>query len=160
MAVALVVAMVSVENVSQAERVRVYTLCAEQEKFVYREIELYGRFAEYERAFIIYANLFDGSVVYIPPNVRLLDAIIRDAVLILNVSVEIMDGGGTVAEHALIDTILRNAWQIDGIEMVTLWIDGRLDYLPEGSMLFELRVERLADVSGSNFFVLECKFLL
>jgi hypothetical protein len=121
-----------------SDTVRIYTYFNDSESsgFVYRKAAPDDCLTETRRAFYIYAALF-GEICFLPPDVRLLDVFIAEPLMIINVSPEFTQYGGTFAERALVAMLHRNAWQIRGVGMITLWIDGRLDFLPEGTLLYE-----------------------
>lgn len=85
-----------------------------------------------EIAFTIFENYFKTKN---SNNVAVLDTNIIKGVLHLNVSKEISNYGGATNEINLVNSLVRTAVEIKGIEELTLLIEGEEGYLPEGSII-------------------------
>ena len=91
-----------------------------------------------EYANVIFSNLFSCENAYfIPENIKILNIYDMKGHLILDVSLDINKYGGTYYEKRLATQIIRNALDIDGINKVTLLIDGKLQALNEGTTIEE-----------------------
>lgn len=101
---------------------------------------LYGELTAQNKAEIIYSNLFspyNSKRICIPEGTRLLAVDILDGMLLLDVSADILQyGGGSAYEQGLVSQIMLNASEIEGVETVTLLIEGERVYLPEGTELY------------------------
>ena len=99
-----------------------------------------------QRAFIVFNEIFNNfdpeKMIYVPPDVQVLDVFFHpyDAHLILNVSSEILNYGGTHFEDRLVTKLIKNAGNIPGVGYFTVLIDGQREYLPEGIMIHEFKV--------------------
>lgn len=99
-----------------------------------------------QRAFIVFNEIFNNfdpdKMIYAPPNVQVLDVFFHpyEAHLILNVSDEILNYGGTHFEYRLVNKLLKNAGNIPGVGYFTVLIEGRREHLPEGIKIHEIRV--------------------
>ncbi len=101
--------------------------------------EFEGDFSDRDIAYILFYNLFDKSPNYIPEGTHLLDVSLLDHQLVLNVSHEMLSyGGGCYYETCLIKQILCTAFDIEGVNDVTLLVDGSLCYFPEGSLIYKV----------------------
>lgn len=91
-----------------------------------------------EKAFHVFEGFFsDGLSASIPAETKVLQVTINEDLLILNVSREIKNYGGTANEEALTRQLVETALAMPGIAKVTLLIEGKEDYLPEGSRIFD-----------------------
>ena len=70
---------------------------------------------------------------YIPSNVSVLSVVVNDDELILNVTEDIQNYGGTFYEKALVEQLLETTLSIEGINKVTLLIEGESKPLTEGT---------------------------
>jgi len=75
----------------------------------------------------------DNLYTQIPENVELLSSSIADKVLTLDFSRDIKNYGGNEREAGLIRQILYTMKQINGVEKVKIIIEGKQDFLPEGT---------------------------
>ncbi len=67
---------------------------------------------------------------------KLLGIAFEDGHLTINVSKEIADyGGGTYYENCLRNQIIKTGTSIEGVDKVSLLIEGKLNYLPEGTII-------------------------
>lgn len=122
-----------------------YDLSADKDIFVGEPIDVYGSFTDEQIAFMIFSNLFEPSgkdaLPFISEGTKLLSVKIYKEHLIIDVSRQITDyGGGTAFEQALVNTLVQNARQLSGISTVSLLIEGKPEYLPEGTGVFELKI--------------------
>lgn len=94
------------------------------------------RAAAEERAFILFQAFFEGEHVgFVPDGVRLLNVQSKNGVLYVDVSREILAYGGSYYERCLISQIVRTALDMDGVDSVTLLIEGEVCALAEGSFI-------------------------
>lgn len=119
-----------------------YDLSKGEDVFVSEPIDVYGGFSSEHIAYMIYGNLFEhygtDRFPFISEGTKLLSAKINNGHLMINASGQIADyGGGTAFEQALVNTILKNAEQIEGVTKISLLIEGKLEVLPEGTDIFE-----------------------
>jgi len=95
------------------------------------------------RALVIFSEIFDNfnpdKMIYAPPNVRILDIFFHasNSHLILNLSADILNFGGTHFEYRLIHKLLINAAGIKEVDSLTILIDGQRQYFPEGTKVHE-----------------------
>ena len=98
------------------------------------------------RALIIFSEIFDNfnpdKMIFVPPDVRILDIIFHAeyAHLILNLSTDILNFGGTHFEYRLISKLLVNAANIREAGYFSVWIDGQRQYLPEGTIVLNFKL--------------------
>ncbi len=93
-----------------------------------------------QRAYAVFSKLFTSPFnAYIPDNTKLISANINDHVLILNVSEEILKYGGSYNETRIKELIIKNALDLEGVDCVTLLVNGDCVPLPEGSEIDEYR---------------------
>lgn len=112
-------------------------------EYYMKEIIFVSQFTVQEKRMLIFDNFFnrcDNEVNFVPEDTELLDVKLYDGHLELYVSEAICDyGGGTAWEIALVDGILSTAFTLDDVEDVTLYIDGTVECLPEGTILDRYR---------------------
>lgn len=96
-----------------------------------KHIDFIGDFSSEEKIMIIFDNFF------IRCNNELIDIKLSDGELKIYVTSDIKSyGGGTAEELRLVKGILANAfYNTEEVKNVTLFIDGLVDFLPEGTML-------------------------
>jgi len=93
------------------------------------------------RALIIFTEIFDNfnpdKMIYVPYGVRILDVFFHAeyAHLVLNLSADILNYGGTHFEYRMINKLLINAASIQEVGYFTILIDGQRQYFPEGTMI-------------------------
>lgn len=122
-----------------------YDLSKDENTFTSFPIDVYGSFTNEQTAYFIYANLFEhyntDRLPFISEGVKLLSVKINNGHLIINISHEIADyGGGTSFERSLVNTIVKNAYQIDGVTKISILIEGNAYGLPEGTDIAEISV--------------------
>lgn len=114
-------------------------------KYIMEEISFISDFSEEEKATIIFDNFFnrcDNNMNFIPKGTKLIDIILKDGHLKIYVSPEIkLYGGGTAWETSLVKGILNTGFSLNGVNDITLYIDGKIDFLPEGIMLNKFKKE-------------------
>ena len=117
-----------------------------EETLNYHHITIPAWLSVEHRALIIFTEIFDNAdpdkMVFVPLNVRVLDAFFFEdtAHLILNVSAEILNYGGTYFEYMMINKLLANAGGIPEVGYFSIWINGQRQYLPEGIEVQELNL--------------------
>ena len=94
------------------------------------------------RAEIIFYLVFNDTI-FMPPNVRLISAKFspENGLLVINVSREIKAYGGNFFENMLVERILQNARALPEVKFLTLLIEGQLQALPEGSLIYQVSVK-------------------
>lgn len=105
-----------------------------------QEYTFCGNINTEERVFILISNLFDNNYIdinYVPYGTMLLSVNLYDDELVVNVNENIKNYGGSTYEVGLIKQILYTIFQFDDIKTVTLLINGKLDYLGEGSIIYK-----------------------
>lgn len=104
----------------------------------------FGSFTEEQKAFIIFDNLFNNTekdkINFVPEGTKILDIIIKDDILVLNVTNEIRNYGGTSYETAMIKQLAINALNFKGVKRLTLMFNGNYGALPEGKFIFEYEI--------------------
>ena len=96
------------------------------------------------RAILIFSDIFDNShdLYYVPHGVSVLDVFFHTEYthLVLNLSPEVLNYGGTHFEWEFVQILLINAASIEEVGYFTVLIDGQRRYLPEGTKIHEIRV--------------------
>jgi len=93
------------------------------------------------RALVIFTEIFNNinpeKMIYAPPNVSILGISFHAAAshLIINLSVDIMNYGGTHNEYMLIQKLLANAASMADVRYLTILIEGQEQYFPEGTLI-------------------------
>jgi spore germination protein GerM len=77
------------------------------------------------------------SNLYTPAGVRVISVSLKEELLILDVTPNINNYGGTFFELALKKQLLKTSLDIDGVKKVTLLINGELKPLAEGTIIEE-----------------------
>ena len=113
-----------------------------EEMLAYYHIIIPAWLSVENRALIIFSEIFDNhnpsKMIYAPPNVQILGISFHatDSHLILNLSPDILNYGGTHFEYKLIHKLLANAANITNVNYLTILIDGQRQYFPEGTLIF------------------------
>jgi hypothetical protein len=108
-------------------------------RLVYDELYFTGKFSDRERAWAVFYNLLCmGGCGFVPEGVRLLGVTLALDELIINVSAEINNYGGTCNEKHLLAQIVLTGLKQRGVDAVTLLIEGEPAVLPEGSAVYRL----------------------
>ncbi|NLM13674.1 MAG: GerMN domain-containing protein [Epulopiscium sp.] len=71
----------------------------------------------------------------IPEGTKCINYSLEDGHLTLNFSKEIKNYGGTATEQWIVYQILSTGFSIPEVESITVLIEGRKDYLPEGTII-------------------------
>ena len=93
------------------------------------------------RALIIFSEIFDNFnpdiMIFVPPNVQILDVFFHAEYshLVLNLSSDILNYGGTYFEDKLINKLLINAATIPEVGYFSVLIDGQRQCFPEGTSI-------------------------
>jgi hypothetical protein len=88
-------------------------------------------------AFDTFTALFEDEANPLPRNVRVLGTRIRDGVLTVNISEDILIWGGNENEKILIAMLKETALAVPGATRLTLLIEGEVQALAEGRMVEE-----------------------
>ncbi|MBR1444693.1 MAG: GerMN domain-containing protein [Firmicutes bacterium] len=145
----LIFANIFASTASSEEIYNVYAL--EEEFFDTEVIHSYPCYMPYgisdeKKAEILFKTLFNDPhnvINYIPKDTKLLGISLNDDELIINASPEIKKYGGSFYERKLIRQILYTAFELDSVNYVTLLIDGKTDYLPQGSLIEKISREEM-----------------
>jgi spore germination protein GerM len=115
-------------------------------EYYMKEIIFVSEFTKQEKLMLIFDNFFNrcdnDEVNFVPKDTRLMDVKLYDGHLEVYVSEAIKNyGGGTEWELALVNGLLITAFAIDDVADVTLYINGKIQCLPEGTRLDRYRKE-------------------
>ncbi len=106
-----------------------------------------GSFSDEQKSFILYDNLINNlepdKITFVPNGVKLLDVKISGDMLTLDFSVEITNYGGAAYEKAMIRQFAMNALNFDGIKNLTILVDSKIGFLPEGSLVYNSPIVNL-----------------
>ncbi len=100
-------------------------------------------FTSEEKASILFENLFykwnrEGVWTAVPRNTTLIGLQLAEGHLVINVSKEIKEYGGSSWEQMVEIQLLDTAFSLPTVEQVTLLIEGKLDALPEGTQIHHI----------------------
>jgi len=108
--------------------------------------EFYNSLKTEDKIYILLKNLFNNSqsmINYMPEGSKIISLSLENGELIINVNENVKNyGGGANFEIKFIEQILFNVFQFEDIENVTLLINGKVDYLPEGSVIYKMVREK------------------
>ncbi len=97
----------------------------------------YGNFLAIEKGYILFDNVVHNQNEklrsFVPKGTKLLSIKKEEDNLLVNFSEEIKNYGGSSWEQDLIKQLVLTGLQVDGVENVTLLINGKLDTLAEGT---------------------------
>ena len=104
-----------------------------------------ARLTTEQRALLIFTEVFEDSLskkLFVPKNVKVLDVFFdyESTHLILNLSQDILNYGGTYFEDKLVSILLANAAALPEVGYFTVLIEGKRLHLPEGVLINEIRV--------------------
>ncbi len=112
-------------------------------QYTMEEIEVDEDLSIEQKVVLIFDKFFNrcnNNISLIPESTKFIDAKLTQNHLDLYVSSEIKSyGGGSAWELALVKAILDTAFNIDEVESVTLYIGGKIDFLPEGIIIDNYR---------------------
>jgi spore germination protein GerM len=119
---------------------------ANEVEYYMKEIVFVSKFTKQEKLMLIFDNFFNrcdnNEISFVPKGTKLKNVKLYDGHLDVDVSEHIKAyGGGTAWEQALMEGLLLTAFVIDDVTDVTLYIEGQVEYLPEGTMLSKYRKE-------------------
>lgn len=107
----------------------------EQEGYV-QACEVRQNKQEVEELFeVLFGDTSKEEENLIPEGTRLIDFKFENGSLTLNFSEEIKNYGGTLKEQWIVYKILSTGFSIEGVQSITVLIEGQKDYLPEGTMI-------------------------
>lgn len=118
---------------NQLHTIFYYDIKNSRTKLMQEEINFHGDFSRQQITFIIFDNLINSKRMFIPKNSRLISIQIKDKNLILNLSNEIKNYGGSYYEQHLLNQIKLTAQNLQ-FDSLTILIDGQKQYLPEGTI--------------------------
>lgn len=92
------------------------------------KIQLYGRFTQKQKAFIVYSNLLEnyvkGKIPFTPEGLKLNDVEFEENIMILNVSGDVRQYEiGSQEERLLMWQLIVNAWQFSKIDRLSITTD-------------------------------------
>ncbi|MCL2236547.1 MAG: hypothetical protein FWB98_08945 [Defluviitaleaceae bacterium] len=93
-------------------------------------------FVTYIMAWVIFTQIFSSGMDFVPQNVEILSIWIDDGVLTLNLSEDVMNYGGTYFEYRFINILFESAAKLRYPRYLTILVEGRATYLPEGVKIF------------------------
>lgn len=93
-----------------------------------------------DRAFIMFSKVFISSQAFNPGNIRILGVSFCEQCkhLVIDLSTEILNYGGSYFEYRLINKLIKNAATLPNVNYFTILIDGQLRYLPEGTLIYRV----------------------
>jgi spore germination protein GerM len=95
-----------------------------------------GRQKEVKELFeTIFRDLSKEEESLIPKDTKLLDFKLEKGNLLLNFSKEIKNYGGNLTEQWMVYRILSAGFSIPKVESITVFIEGKKDYFPEGTII-------------------------
>lgn len=80
----------------------------------------------------------DEKIICIPKNTDLINTKIVSDHLFINVTKDILNYSGSYYENILLSQIAKTALSIDGINYVTILVEGELVYFPEGHNVYKI----------------------
>ena len=115
----------------QTNTIFYYDLQNGQTKLFQEKLNFHGDFPNSQIAFIIFDNLFCQQKMFIPQGSHLISARIENETLILNLSSQIKNYGGSYFEKHLLSQIKLTAQNLN-FDHFSILIDNQKQYLPEG----------------------------
>ncbi len=118
-----------------------------ENKWESMEYKFYNNFTKLEKIEYLFNELFTNTkfIKFIPEDVKLISVEIIGDELILNVSEEINNFGGSYYQSKLINQITRTGLSLKNINYVTLHIGGELLPLNEGIVIEKISNWDLSD---------------
>jgi len=115
-------------------------------QYTMEEIDVNENLNVEQKVVVIFDKFFNrcdnSNINLIPEGTEFIAAKLNQNHLDLYVSSEIKSyGGGSAWELALVKAILDTAFNIDEVDTLTLYIDGKIDFLPEGTIIDNYRKE-------------------
>lgn len=137
-------------KVNAEESLNYYLYADDEEDFnIYpKEIILNGNFSDMEKLQFLLENLlnYDGNMLkYISEDTEIKWITIKNNEAIVSFSNEIKNYGGCFYENALIYQLLKTVFEIDNINYFTLYIENKIDFLNEGSIVYKFGREKILD---------------
>lgn len=77
-----------------------------------------------------------GDIPCIPENTKFINATVIDDHIIINISSEILNHGGNLYESVMLSQIFKTGLNLPNINYVTILINGKYVYMPEGIVTF------------------------
>ena len=93
-------------------------------------------FTTEEKAMILFTTLMENKCEYatfVPEGTKLIWVVVADERLIVNISNEALNYGGTANEAYFVEQIVNTAYSIQQIRSIMLYVDGKEASLPEGT---------------------------
>jgi len=98
------------------------------------------------RAMVVFSNIFDNTyvdeIIFVPKDVHIIDVFFSEeyAHLVINLSAEMLNYGGTYFEYRLVEKLIANAAALEEVAYFTILTEGQSLHLPEGTLIFETKV--------------------
>ncbi len=123
---------------NSAQRLYFYSISEGEDCLEYAELNFTEDHTASQRAYALFGLLFSEPYnSYLPDDTRIIAANLVENTLIINVSDEILNYGGSYNERRVKELLLTNAFGIKGVDFVTLQIEGECGILPEGTIIHE-----------------------
>ncbi len=126
---------------AKAEQITVYYL---EDDNVYASMlsqtfEIKNTYNTAEKTFITLDKLFNSvqNINYVPKDTKILNVEKIGKKVYVNISGEILSyGGGSTYEVGLVRQLLYNIFQFDETEIVSIFIENKKSYFPEGTLIY------------------------
>jgi hypothetical protein len=108
-------------------------------EFEYYEIIIPADFPVEYRAWVVFSEIFErNEMEFVPQGVRILGTHFAadSGVLVLNLSKEVLDYGGTYFEYRFTQKLFKNAAALPGVRYFSVLVEGQILELPEGAKIY------------------------
>ncbi len=105
-------------------------------------------FSDSEKLWFLFEELLDykGNMLkYIPDGTEIRWIKTENGNAKISLSSDIKHYGGCYYENALIYQLMKTVFELPSINSFTLYIDDKIDYLSEGSLIYEFDRDKIAD---------------
>jgi len=129
---------------AKAEQITVYYLNDDNvyASMLSQTFEIKNTYNTAEKTFIILDKLFNNvqNINYVPKNAKVLNVEKIGEKVYVNISGEILGyGGGSTYEIGLVRQLLYNIFQFDETETVSIFIENKKCYFPEGTLIYNYK---------------------
>ena len=111
----------------------------EDGNFEYDEISVPIDFPVQYQAWVVFTQIFElDDFDFVPSDVQVLDVYFDAAcgTLVLDLSQEAINYGGTYFEYRFTQKLIKNALSLPGVRYFTVLIEGQLQEFPEGVKIY------------------------